>query len=141
MGIFEDDAFLRMHLAVILLVTSVDVLLIWQGDELGDASSFDELDENKTTNHYDMHWDYLNQERNRQLFNTFKQLFDLRRMNTSLRHGTIEFFHEDSDNYVLTFDRNKDVFIICHFSSKTVSNCTVRNIPTNGNWIDYLTKE
>ncbi|CAF0846354.1 unnamed protein product [Rotaria sordida] len=63
--IFDDEAFLRMHMAAILLATSVGVPLIWQGDELGDASSFEETDENKTTNHYDMHWDLLNQDRNR----------------------------------------------------------------------------
>jgi len=34
-------------LAAILLVTSVGVPLIWQGDELGDASSFEETDKNK----------------------------------------------------------------------------------------------
>jgi glycosidase len=72
----------------------------------------------RRTNYYDMHWDLLNHERNQRLFNIFKQLFDLRRTNTSLRHGTIEFFHEDSDNSVLAFNRNKDIFIICHFSSQ-----------------------
>jgi len=46
-SIFDDDAFCRMHLAAILLVTCVEVPLIWQGDELGDSLSFDEEDKNK----------------------------------------------------------------------------------------------
>lgn len=37
-----------MHLAVVLLVTSIVVPLIWQGDELGDAASSHEDDQNKS---------------------------------------------------------------------------------------------
>jgi Alpha amylase, catalytic domain len=45
--IFDDEAFLRLHLAAILLGTSVGISLIWQGNELGDASSFEQTDKNK----------------------------------------------------------------------------------------------
>lgn len=69
------------------------------------------------------------------------QFFQLRQMNASLRHGIIQFFHEDSDNHVLAFSQNEDIIIICHFSSETTLNYILRNIPKSGNWTDALTNE
>lgn len=43
----NDEVFRRMKLAVIILTTSASIPLIWQGDEMGEATPFDETDENK----------------------------------------------------------------------------------------------
>jgi glycosidase len=43
----DDEVFRRMKLAAIILTTSAGIPLIWQGDEMGEATLFDEADENK----------------------------------------------------------------------------------------------
>ncbi len=47
LSIVDDENFRRMKLATIILTTSAGIPLIWQGDEMVEATSFDEADENK----------------------------------------------------------------------------------------------
>ncbi|CAF0982573.1 unnamed protein product [Rotaria sordida] len=74
-NIFDNEAFRRMRLAAVLLITSVGVPLIPQGDEYGEARELGTDDPNKKK--LPMQWDLLNNQRNRSLFDTFKRLLEL----------------------------------------------------------------
>jgi glycosidase len=47
LSISDYELFRRMKLAAIILTTSAGIPLIWQGDEMDEATTFDEKDENK----------------------------------------------------------------------------------------------
>ncbi|CAF0747120.1 unnamed protein product [Adineta steineri] len=140
---FDDEIFRRMKLAAIILTTSAGIPLIWQGDEIGEAISVDETDENKTKIKRPMHWNLLKNKRNRNLFNTFKYLFAFRHKTDNLRNGEIDFCYENTDDHVLVYRRGVNIIILCYFSNEKRLNYTIENISTKPNtiWIDILTNE
>ena len=58
----EDDACLRMRLAMVILMTSVSVPFIAQGDEFGETREWGDEDRNKKK--FPMQWNLSENERN-----------------------------------------------------------------------------
>ena len=73
---FDSDAFQRVRLGAILLMTSVSVPLIWQGDEFGDGRQLGE--DNQHRKKIPMQWSLMKNEANKNLFQIFQRLIEFR---------------------------------------------------------------
>ncbi|CAF3918143.1 unnamed protein product [Adineta steineri] len=130
--IMNDDAFERLELAAILLMTALGIPMIWMGTELGEAreSTSDQHQKDRKTN-----WQVLDAPVSpyRTLLNTFKQVIKLRRQLTALRSDNLEFFFEHYDDRVLAYSRRSNdndlVLVIAHFSPNNRDGYIVKNIP------------
>ncbi|CAF1376269.1 unnamed protein product [Adineta ricciae] len=135
-NIFDDAAFTRMRLAMIILITSVSVPMITQGDELGEAREWGS--EGQNTKEFPMQWDLLNNERNRSLRETCKKLLNLRKQRAEMTEKTAIFIYEHYDNRVLVYARSNDLIIVTHFSDGEKNDYEINSFPQNGKWIDWL---
>ncbi|CAF2852029.1 unnamed protein product [Rotaria sp. Silwood2] len=138
-NIFDDEAFRCTRLAAILLLTSVGVPLIQQGDEFGEARELGSDEPNKKK--LPMQWDLLNNEGNRLLFDTFKRLLDLRKSRDDMTDNNVNFFYEHFDNRVLAYARSQELVVVVHFIKDEKQGYELQNFPENGKWIDWLTNE
>ncbi|CAF1455231.1 unnamed protein product [Adineta steineri] len=136
---FDDDAFIRMRLAMIILITSVGIPFIAQGDEFGEAREWGDKDQNKKK--FPMQWDLLNNERNRSLVDTCKKLLLLRKQREDMKEKTANFIYEHHDNRILVYARSQELVIITHFSNEEKKDYEINNFPQNGKWIDWLSNE
>ncbi|CAF1291396.1 unnamed protein product [Adineta steineri] len=136
---FDDDAFIRMRLAMIILITSVGIPFIAQGDEFGEAREWGDKDQNKRK--FPMQWDLLNNERNRSLVDTCKKLLLLRKQREDMKEKIANFIYEHHDNRVLVCARSQELVIITHFSNEEKKDYEINNFPQNGKWIDWLSNE
>ena len=138
-NLFDDDAFLRMRFALIILMTSVSVPFITQGDEFGESREWG--GEGQNTKEFPMQWDLLKNERNRSLFDTCKRLIELRKQREDVKEKTVNFIYEHYDNRVLVYARSDTLVVVTHFSSEEKNDYEINNFPQNGKWIDWLTNE
>ncbi len=138
-NVFDDNAFIRMRLAMIILITSVGVPFITQGDEFGEGRELG--DEGKNTKKFHMQWDLLKNERNRSLFDTCKRLIQLRKQRGELHEKIANFIYEHYDNRVLVYARSNELVVVTHFSGEEKNDYEMNSFPQNGQWIDWLSNE
>lgn len=133
-GILDQDAFKRVKLGAVLLMTAVGVPLIWMGEEFGEYKP-------KTIEQAKIDWTLLGNDPNKGLFDYYKGLIALRKDNQALYTGNIDFFHEDADSQVLAYVRWNDegsrVVVVANFSDQFLAGYTVPNFPENGTWHEW----
>ncbi|CAF4790635.1 unnamed protein product [Rotaria sp. Silwood1] len=133
------DAFIRIKTAIIILLTSVGIPMIRQGDELGEDREVGNYQVQKTC--FPMPWNLLENDFNIRLLNTFKHLIKLRHINKSLREDPMNFFYEDNQNRIIAYSRGKNLVVVASFNKMAKTKYIIGNIPQNGMWIDYITNE
>lgn len=136
-GIFDEDAFRRAKLAVVLLLTAMGVPMLWMGEEFGEHQRKSE----KVTQPKKIAWPLLNGELNRDLFEYYKKLIGLRKENPALQSDNIEFFHENSEAkvlaYVRWYDEGSRVVVVGNFSDNVLAGYQVPNLPAVGTWHEW----
>lgn len=132
--IFDEEAFRRIRLGVALLMTAVGVPLIWMGEEFGEYKP-------KTTESVKIEWGLLGNDLNRNLFEYYKGLTNLRKHNHALYTENIDFFHENSEAKVLAYTRWNDegsrVVVVANFSENFLAGYRVDNFPAAGKWHEW----
>ena len=135
-NIFDEAAFKRATLGAILLMTAIGIPLIWMGNEFGE---YDREDLSS------MGWDLLENNPNQTLFNTYQKLIELKTKNHALHTKNIDFIHEDINNQILTYNRWNDqgsrVVVVLNFSSNSLSDYTIPNLPNSTTWKDAISGE
>ena len=140
-----DQPFQRVRLGTIVLMTSVSVPLIWQGDEFGEARQLG--NDNQHRKKLTMQWLLMEKEENKNLFDIFKRLIEFRhRILNNNRYNKINFCHENFDYRILVYTRssdvnNEDIVIITNFGDQIRNDYEIKNFPHNGKWIDWLTND
>jgi 1,4-alpha-glucan branching enzyme len=134
-GVFDEEAFGRNHLAATLLFTAVGIPMIWMGEEFGEYK-------NKSLDPAKIDWTLLANERNRNLFNHYKRLIELRKKNEALTGNHINFFQKDEGSGVLAFvrwtDSGKRVVVIANLSGTPHYDYVVNGFPCSGTWQDWI---
>ena len=132
--IFEAEAFKRVKLGAVLLMTAIGVPLIWMGEEFGEYKQ-------KTPEQSKLEWPLLQNELNQSLFEYYKGLIALRKHNHALYTENINFFHEDPDNKVLAYIRWNDqgdrVVVVANFSDQFLAQYQISNFPEAGTWHEW----
>lgn len=134
-GIFGAEAFKRVKLGAVLLMTVVGVPLIWMGEEFGQ-------NKHKTTEEPSfLEWSLLKNDLNRDLFEYYKALIALRTQTSALQAGNIEFFYENPKHkvfaYVRSDDRGSQVVVVANFSNQYLAGYRIPDFPTNGTWHEW----
>lgn len=133
-GILGAEAFRRAKLGALILLTAVGVPMIWMGEEFGEYVPMSEQS-NK------INWTLLENDENKNLFEYYKTLIELRKNNSAFHTPNIVFFHEDSENGVLAFQRFDDngniAVIVINLSDNDLENYTVENFPEGENWHEW----
>ena len=138
-NLFDDEAFRRMRLAMIILFSAVSAPFLTQGDELGEAREWGSEDQNRRA--FPMQWNLLANERNRALFNLCQRMIQLRKEYKEMTEKHASFFYEHHDNRVLAYGRSDRLVIVLHFSAEEKSDYEIGSFPQNGKWTDWLTNE
>jgi 1,4-alpha-glucan branching enzyme len=138
-NLFDDNAFIRMRFAMIILITSVSIPFICQGDEFGEGREWGSEGQNKKK--FPMQWDLLKNERNRSLFDTCKRLIELRKQRGEMTEKIANFIYEHHDNRVLVYARSQELVVVTHFFTEERKDYEINNFPQNGKWIDWLSNE
>ncbi|MBE9041991.1 alpha amylase C-terminal domain-containing protein [Oscillatoriales cyanobacterium LEGE 11467] len=132
--IFDEAAFKRLKLGMVLLMTAVGIPLVWMGEEFGD---YHILDPEPTK----IDWTLLGNDLNRNLFEHCKGLIHLRENNHALYTENIDFFHEDAESGVIAYTRWNDkgsrVAVVANFSGQFLAGYRVPNFPANGTWHEW----
>ncbi len=128
-----------MRLAMIILITSVGVPFITQGDEFGEAREWGNEGQNRKK--FPMQWDQLKNQRNRSFLDTCKRLIELRKTLGELHEKAANFIFEHYDNRVLVYARSDALVVVTHFSGEERNDYEIHNFPQNGQWIDWLSNE
>ena len=128
-GILDDEAYLRAKLGALILMTSVGVPMIWMGEEFGEYVPMSEQS-NK------INWTLLENDKNKDLFNYYRTLIEIRKANPALRSPSINFFYEDADNGVIAFARSHDArtVVVLNLSDNDLANYSIPNFPADGSW-------
>ncbi|PSR17816.1 alpha-amylase [filamentous cyanobacterium CCP3] len=133
--IFDDEAFKRAKLGAVLVMTSMGVPLVWMGEEFG-AYKPKSLEANK------IDWTLLENDRNRDLFEHYKGLINLRKENHALRTENVEFFFEDPDSKVLAYvrwnDEGSTIAVVVNFSENYLADYNVPDFPRSGTWHEWI---
>ncbi|MBD0343815.1 MAG: alpha amylase C-terminal domain-containing protein [Coleofasciculus sp. Co-bin14] len=137
-GIFDEPAFRRVKLGVVLLMTAMGVPMLWMGQEFGEPKRKSET----VTQPKKIAWPLLQKELNRDLFEYYKKLIALRKQNSALQSHNIEFFHENPEAKVLAYVRWNDegsrVAVVANFSDNFLNGYKVPNFPTAGTCHEWL---
>ncbi|CAF1005146.1 unnamed protein product [Adineta steineri] len=142
---FDNDAFQRIRLGTIILMTSVSIPLIWQGDEFGQASQLGTNDPHRKI--ISMEWSLLKNEQNKNLYNIFKRLIQFRHtILNKEKYNKVNFIYTDINQRILAYTRsndtdNEDILIITNFSNQIKTDIEIKHILHNGQWIDWLTND
>ncbi|GAC1503459.1 MAG: alpha-amylase family glycosyl hydrolase [Chamaesiphon sp.] len=133
-NIFDEEAFRRVKLGAVLLMTAMGVPLVWMGEEFGEYKY-------KTPDQAKIEWALLGNDLNRGLFEYYKGLIALRKNNQALYTENIEFFHENPEAKVLAYTRWNDegsrVVVVANFSENFLAGYQVPNFPENGTWHEW----
>lgn len=134
-GILGAEAYQRAKFGAAILFTAVGVPMIWMGEEFGEYAELRE-DENK------INWTLLETAENKELFEHYKTLINLRKTHAALHAPNISFFHEDAETGVLGFSRYTDdgnlLAVILNFSGVKLENYQIDKFPENGEWHEWL---
>ena len=132
--IFDEEAFKRIKLGVVLLMTAVGVPLIWMGEEFGEYKP-------KTPESAKIDWTLLGNDLNRGLFEHYKGLINLRENSQALYTENIDFIHENSETKVLAYSRwNEEgsrVVVVTNFSEDFLGGYHIPNFPAAGTWHEW----
>ncbi|MBD1911841.1 MULTISPECIES: alpha-amylase family glycosyl hydrolase [unclassified Leptolyngbya] len=134
-GFSEDDAFQRIKLGAVMLMTAVGVPMILMGEEFGEVNSM------TPNSPHPLDWSLIERDRNADLLTYYRKLFALRRQFSSLQNSNIDFFHEDADNQVLAYQRwNEEscVVVVLNLKNMECDHYHVHNIPQGHVWHDWL---
>lgn len=133
-GILETEAYLRARLGALILMTAVGVPMLWMGEEFGEYVPMSE-ESNK------INWTLLETEANKDLFNYYKTLIQLRKTNPAFHGPNAEFFHEDPASGVLCFSRFDDsgnqAVVVLNLSDIDLENYEINNFPYDGSWHEW----
>lgn len=133
-GILGEEAFRRAKLGALILMTAVGVPMIWMGEEFGEYVPMSEQS-NK------INWTLLENDENKNLFEYYKTLIELRKTDSAFHTPNIVFFHEDSVNGVLGFQRFDDngniAAVVINLSDNDLENYTVKNFPEGADWHEW----
>jgi 1,4-alpha-glucan branching enzyme len=133
-GIFGAEAFLRAKLGALILMTAVGVPMIWMGEEFGEYVPLSEQS-NK------INWTLLENDENKDLFNFYKTLIQLRKTNPAFSTANADFFHEDAENNVLCFQRFDDegnvAVIVLNLSDNELVDYNISNFPVGNSWHEW----
>ncbi|GAB1537598.1 hypothetical protein NUACC21_02450 [Scytonema sp. NUACC21] len=133
-NIFDEDAFKRLKLGAVLLMTAVGVPMIWMGQEFGEYKA-------KTQESAKIDWTLLGSDLNRSLFEYYKGLIHLRKNNHALYTENIDFIHENPEAKVLAYSRwNEEgsrVVVVVNFSENFLAGYQVPNFPNGGTWHEW----
>jgi 1,4-alpha-glucan branching enzyme len=128
-GILDDELYRRAKLGAVILMTSIGVPMIWMGEEFGEHVPISEQS-NK------INWTLLENDSNRELFELYKTLIDLRTNHAAFRARKIEFFHENIDAGVLAYHRFDDDgnsgVVVLNLSDDDLENYEIKNFPLDG---------
>jgi 1,4-alpha-glucan branching enzyme len=138
-NLFDDNAFIRMRLAMIILISSVSIPFITQGDEFGEAREWGREGQNKRK--FPMQWDLLKNERNRSLFDLCKRLIEIRKKHGEMTERMANFIYEHYDDRVLVYARSNELVVVTHFFTEEKKDYEIKNFPQNGKWVDWLSNE
>ncbi len=137
-GIFDQPAYQRVKLGVVLQMTAPGIPLLWMGDEFGQASHKTEV----TTIPNPLDWLLLDHDLNQDLFKFYQRLIALRRETVALLSSDIEFFHTNPDDRVLAYVRwheaGSRVVVIANFSDQNLAGYTMENFPADGTWAEAI---
>lgn len=97
-GLFGDEAFRRLRLGVVLLLTANGIPMIWMGEEFGEYKY-------RTPNEAKIDWSLMLQPDNRSLFEFYQGLLALRSSTPALRSDEVDFVHEHHEAGVLAYTR------------------------------------
>jgi len=132
--ILGEEAFRRVKLGAVLLMTAMGVPLIWMGEEFGEYKY-------KTIDQAKIDWTLLGGDLNKGLLEYYKGLINLRKQNHALYTANIEFFHENPEAKVLAYTRWNDegsrVVVVANFSDQFLGGYEVTNFPDNGTWHEW----
>ncbi|MGB3135218.1 MAG: alpha-amylase family glycosyl hydrolase [Nodosilinea sp.] len=132
--IFDQAAFKRAKLGAVLVMTAMGVPLVWMGEEFGSFKP-------KTLEPAKIDWTLLENDRNRDLFEYYKGLIDLRKNNYALRTENVEFFYESADDKVLAYvrwnDEGASVVVVVNFSGNYLADYSIPNFPRSGTWHEW----
>lgn len=133
--IVEGPAFGRAHLAATILMTSVGMPMLFMGDEYGVPTPFD-------PECCPIDWTLLQHERNRNLFNHYRRLIELRRTNDALKQSNISFLQADADAAILSWSRWTEggarVVVVANLRDEPKSDWRVENMPADGRYLDWI---
>ena len=130
--ILDEEAFKRVKLGAVLLITAVGVPMIWMGSEFGECQTAEEAK---------LDWALLGNDNNRGLFDYYKGLVELRKQNQALQTTNIDFFYEDAEAKVLAYVRWNDsgdrVVVVANFSDNFLSEYRISDFPKAGTWHEW----
>lgn len=133
-NIFDEDAFKRLKLGAVLLMTAVGVPMLWMGQEFGEYKP-------KTQESAKIDWQLLGNDLNRGLFEYYKGLINLRKNNHALYTANIDFIHENPEAKVFAYSRWNDegsrVVVVINFSENFLAGYHVPNFPSVGQWHEW----
>ncbi len=132
-GILDEEAYLRAKLGALILMTAVGVPMIWMGEEFGEYVPMS-AHSNK------INWTLLENDKNKDLFNYYRSLIELRKTNAAFLSPTVTFFHEDVDNGVIAFTRDRDgqtVVVVLNLSDTDLADYSVPNFPADRAWREW----
>lgn len=134
-GILGAEAFRRAKFGAVILFAAVGIPMIWMGEEFGEYAELRE-EVNK------INWTLLENDENKQLFEHYKTLINLRKTHPALQTPNVSFFHEDAETGVLGFLRYTDdgqlIVVILNLSGKALENYAINSFPENGEWHEWL---
>lgn len=132
----KKAAFKRAKLGAVLLMTAMGVPMLSMGEEFGEYTRQTPNQPNK------LNWSLLDHELNRDLWEYYKMLIQLRKGNRALHTENIEFFHEDTQAKVLAYSRWDDngarVVVVANFSHQFLLDHHIPNFPASGIWHEYI---
>ncbi|MGL5873149.1 MAG: alpha-amylase family glycosyl hydrolase [Xenococcaceae cyanobacterium] len=137
-GIFDEAAFTRAKLGVVILLTAVGIPMLWMGEEFGEHKRKSENVEQPKK----IAWPLLDRPENQDLFKYYQRLIALRKENPAVQSDNIDFFHENPESKVLAYLRWNDsenrVVVMLNFSDKDLNGYQITQFPADGTWKDWL---
>ncbi len=138
-GIFDEEAFKRAKFAANLLMTVMGIPMLWMGEEIGEHKRKSQ----KVTQPKKVAWPLLENEENRDLFEHYKKVIELRKESKALKSDNIQFFHENPEDKVLAYvrwtDEGEQIAIIANFSDNYLSGYAINDFPEGESWRDWET--
>ncbi|MGP1387772.1 MAG: alpha-amylase family glycosyl hydrolase [Thainema sp.] len=134
-NVFDDAAFKRARLGAAIMMTAMGIPLIWMGEEFGAYKP-------KTLDSVKIDWTLLGNDCNRNLWETYRGLINLRKSSHALRTNNVEFFYENSDDKVIAFVRWNDegsrIVVVLNFSDQYRADYEIPYFPHNGTWHEWI---
>jgi 1,4-alpha-glucan branching enzyme len=95
----------------------------------------------KTQDSSKIEWGLLGNDLNRNLFEYYKGLINLRKSNHALYTENVDFIHENPEAKVLAYSRWNDegsrVVVVANFSENFLAGYQVPNFPSGGTWHEW----